>query len=245
MTSTYSKQAKICTKFYELTLDTNLVGEFVFSKSRVEAGQKALFVGGMFEIARFLANQGLDLRIIDYTEEMVEIGKEALPHLEISKADLRQLPFTNMFDYIFVVGRVFTHMISDEDLISALNSCHRSLKEGGRLFFDNYEDSKIQVTNYFNGTINCSDTNIKITRSSSTELISNKPFVVDWSATYTGIHEGQEFEFSDSMHHRAWSRNEILGYIDKTAFKILDQGNNFDETSFYNLAEKIQSTQID
>lgn len=38
---------------------------------------------------------------------------------------------------------------------------------------------------------------------------------------------------------RAWSRQEILQYLEKAGFKLLEQGDNFDETSFYNLAKKI------
>lgn len=238
MTSTYSKYADICAKFYELTLDKDFVGSFVYSKSGTEAGQKALFVGGMFDVAAFLFDKGLDISVVDYTDEMVEYGRKVLSGISVEKANLISLPFENEFDVIFVIGRVFTHMISNTDLMSALGSCFRALKPNGKLMLDNYEDSKICVTNYFNGVVKCADADSEIIRDSKTTLVSASPFVVSWDATYSGVSEGQEFKFSDSMEHRAWSREEIFRFLEKTGFSVLSQGDNFDETSFYTLVIK-------
>src|SRR5690606_25915561 len=111
------------------------------------------FVGGMFHIAASLIDLGFNLTCVDYSDEMVEFGRERFPTSKVMKADLRDLPFEKEFDLIFVVGRVFTHMISDEDLSSALKACWKSLRSDGMLFADNYEDTRIQHTSYFNGLI--------------------------------------------------------------------------------------------
>jgi SAM-dependent methyltransferase len=238
MSNTYSAHAAICAKFYELTVDTRYVAEFVFAKARAALGERALFVGGMFEIAGELASRGISLSVVDYTDEMVAVGRNRLPNCSIQKSDLRSLPFHDEFDTIFVVGRVFTHMTSDSDLLAALESCRRSLRPNGKLMADNYEDSRIEVTDYFNGRIDARDSNSTITRISTTERVTESPLVVNWRARYFGEISGKPFAFDDVIAHRAFSRTEFTTYLSKAGFQVIEQGNNFDETSFYTLAER-------
>jgi len=143
MSDTYSTYADICAKFYALTMDARAVAEFVMARSQSGVGERALFVGGMFDVAAGLSSLGLQLTVVDYTEEMVRVGRRRLPQCEVVRADLRELPFRGQFDTVFVVGRVFTHMTTDHDLVAALASCHQALKPSGKLFADNYEDSRI------------------------------------------------------------------------------------------------------
>jgi len=238
MSDTYSVHAHICAKFYELNLDAQAVARFVFERSGSVPGQMALFVGGMFEVAAALSSLGLDLTVVDYTDEMVEVGKLRLPQCNVTKADLRALPFHEAFDTVFVVGRVFTHMVTNEDLTAALASCRRALKPQGRLFADNYEDSRIQVTDYFNGTIEAKDNRCTIVRVSTTERLSGAPYVVNWRAEYAGVMDGTPFRFSDSIEHRAFSRAEFADHAQKVGLEVLSQGDNFDDTSFYTLSQR-------
>ena len=127
-------------------------------------------------------------------------------------------------------------MISNDDLGRALRSCRSSLSDGGRWFFDNYEDRKIQTTNYFNGEILLEGADCRIRRQSSTTLLSAAPCVVRWDAQYDGILDGRPFRFSDSMEHRAFSRGEIASLLPDYGFDLQSQGDNFDETSFFTLA---------
>lgn len=238
MTATYSKYADICAKFYELTLDSEHVADFVFKNCSAKAGQQCLFVGGMFGVAERLLAMGLDLTVIDYTEEMVFIGKSRMPNAVVQKADLRDLPFNQAFDLVIVVGRVFTHMITNDDLIRGLAACYRALRSNGKLFADNYEDILIQKTSYFNGLVEGRDSETHILRSSSTKLIGTNPFVVQWSAEYSGHISTNHFKFRDSIKHRAFSRVEFSNHLKMSGFEVEVQGDNFDETSFYTLARK-------
>jgi SAM-dependent methyltransferase len=234
--STYSTHAAICAKFYDLTLKADEVSDFIFRHSQSRPGVSGLFVGGMFEIAKGLITSGINLTVVDYTDEMVEIGRSKLPGVKVEKADLRFLPFQDEFDFVFVVGRVFTHMISNDDLSNAFSSCRKVLRRGGYLFFDNYEDSKIQRTNYFNGSIETKEGETIIRRESTTSKLSETPFVVRWDAEYSGSFSGKNFKFSDSIEHRAFSRHEICTLMPRFGFEVLTQGDNFDDTSFFTLA---------
>ncbi|HMO18388.1 MAG TPA: class I SAM-dependent methyltransferase [Oligoflexia bacterium] len=237
MPSTYTDNAKICAKFYSLTLNSEETADFVFKKSRAVAGQNVLFVGGMFDIARDLKRRGLNITIVDYSDEMINVAKSVLPDIPSIRSDLRELPFRNQFDIVFVVGRVFTHMITEDDLQKAISGCKNSLKENGYLFADNYEDTRIQTTNYFNGQIECSDLTCKIVRDSTTSSLSDSPKIVKWDAHYSGDMDGMPFDFRDTMSHRAFSRQEFALELQKYGFQIQEQGDNFDETSFYTFAK--------
>ena len=239
MACTYERHAKICHKFYQLTVDATNVAKFILARSLAQPPARALFVGGMFDIAAALSRDGFTLSLVDYSREMVALGRAAHPDLQVEQADLRALPYQAEFDYLFVVGRVFTHMISDQDLLSALHSCRRALRPAGCLFFDNYESSKIRVTEYFNGEIVVKSDQGIIKRVSSTSLISKSPCVVEWQAHYSGSLDGDDFEFSDMIEQRAWSRSEIAPFLNETGFRQVSQGDNFDPTSFYTLARAI------
>lgn len=192
----------------------------------------------MYHVAASLVNLGFNLTCVDYSDEMVEFGRKRLPSSRVIKADLRDLPFEKEFDIIFVIGRVFTHMISDEDLSSAIQACWKSLRSDGTLLADNYEDIRIQHTSYFNGLIEGISPLGHISRRSRTESISDSPRVVKWFAEYSGTYKGEEFQFEDSMPHRAFSRSEFKNYLETANFEVLSQGDNFDETSFFTLARK-------
>ena len=239
MSDTYTEHAAICAKFYELTLQSQSVAEFLFEKIQAASGDRALFVGGMFEIARALVERDLLLTAVDYTEEMVEIGTRRLPDSSVIKADLRSLPFNSEFDLAFVIGRVFTHMLDSFDLRAAIQSCKRSLRSGGKLLIDNYESSRIQSTNYFNGEVRCYDDDTYIVRRSTTERLLADPYIVRWNAEYSGQFQGKSFRFTDSIDHRAFTRSEFASALEQEGLEIIEQGDNFDETSFYTAAIKV------
>src|SRR5277367_50349 len=135
MNQTYGTNSGICTRFYDLVYDADQVAQFVLDKVSSLPVKKGLFIGGMFLIARQMISRGVELTISDYSDEMIAQGKRRLPDAEFVRADLKSLPFENQFDSIFVVGRVFTHMLTDSDAQNAMRGIHRSLKSGGFIFF--------------------------------------------------------------------------------------------------------------
>lgn len=236
MTDAYTKYAAICSKFYELTVDSAEVAKFVFDAVEATRGERALFVGGMFGVAAALLDMGLALTVVDYSHEMVAVGQSLLPR--VMHGDLASLDAGTDFDLVLVVGRVFTHMTSEAQLDSALRGCFAALRAGGRLFADNYETSKIETTGYFNGTVVGRESWTVVTRVSTTERISEQPRVVSWRAQYSGVFRGERFEFSDVIPHRAFSRAEFATRLAHAGFELQKQADNFDETSFYTVGRR-------
>lgn len=93
MNNTYARHAAICAKFYELTVDQQAIEGFILQRSGVKPGHRVLFVGGMFEIASCLLHHGVDLTVVDYSAEMLSVGRKRLPDTRVQIADLRSLPF--------------------------------------------------------------------------------------------------------------------------------------------------------
>ena len=191
---------------------------------------------GFFLVADELRKLGLSITLADYSQDMIQEAQKRLSNTKAVVADLRDLPFQDEFDAIFVIGRVFTHMLNAEDTHRALSSIFHALKADGVVFLDNYEDTKIQSTDYFNGKIALKDSTTKILRDSSTELVSQEPLIVQWNARYQVTSNGVSTSFEDQMLHRAFSRAEIKNLFEENGFIVYSQGDNFDETSFYTLA---------
>jgi ubiquinone/menaquinone biosynthesis C-methylase UbiE len=239
MSPTYGQYSQICAKFYDLVSNAEEIARFVQGKIDLCDHPQGLFVGGFFLVAKQLIELGFDLTVCDYSDEMIAQGRMRLPETKLIKADLKQLPFENQFDSVFVLGRVCTHMLTDDDMKSAMSGLKRALRKNGLLLFDNYEASNIRETNYFNGRITVRDSNCQIVRESLTELVSERPYIVNWQANYSyQSHDNQVSHFHDQILHRAFSRKEIQQFCRDAGLKVIEQGDNFDETSFYTLAKK-------
>lgn len=238
MADTYYNNSDVCAKFYDLVVDPKEVADFVYSKVVDYQPKNCLFIGGFFLVALELQKLGLAITLVDYSENMIHEAHVRLSSTRTKVADLRKLPFKGEFDVVFAIGRVFTHMLTPEDSSNALKSIYQSLKPGGVTLLDNYEDTRIQATKYFNGRVAVSDPTIEIVRDSSTKLISQIPLIVNWKATYHFNSNGNSRTFEDEMHHRAFSRPEMRVLLEKHGFIVFSQGDNFDETSFFTLAGK-------
>ena len=100
----------------------------------VEPGMHCLEVGvGRGEFLRQCAKIGANVTGIDYSDDALEIAKEALSEYAdatIQKADARALPFdADSFDRVFA-GDVIEHL-SFEDGVLMLKEMYRVLKPGG------------------------------------------------------------------------------------------------------------------
>ena len=87
-------------------------------------------------------------------------------------------------------------------------------------------------------TIDVRDSESTITRTSTTERVTDSPLVVNWRARYSGEIWGKPFTFDDTIEHRAFSRPEFASCVSRAGFQVIEQGDNFNETSFYTLAQR-------
>ena len=238
MSSAYNEFADVCLKFYELTAESERVASFVTTLLSPYEVKSVLFIGSFLHVAKALDNYSCT--IVDYSDEMVAAAHTLLPDSNAQQGDIRALSFQNEFDAVLCIGRVFTHMFTDDDAHTALTSVAAAVRPGGVVLIDNYESDKIELTSYFNGTVRCEDESVSILRNSSTRRISDVPHLVEWHSAYRvrDKQSGQERSFDEQMPHRGFRRDELANMTAQHGLRVLSQGDNFDETSFYTLMQK-------
>ncbi len=102
--------------------------------------KKALDIGcGTGRLIQDLINSGADVTAIDVSEEMVKIAKNKFRTVNISVADVENLPFEdNSFDFV-VASFLIVHL---KTLTKAFDEIYRVLKDGGEFLVTNINQRK-------------------------------------------------------------------------------------------------------
>jgi SAM-dependent methyltransferase len=84
------------------------------------------------QIGRYLADRGLAVTGVDFSERAIEIARRLNPGMAFRVADIRSLPFG---DGSIAAITAFYCLIygTDDDVLAALRECRRVLEPGGRL----------------------------------------------------------------------------------------------------------------
>lgn len=104
-------------------------GESVLALLDAKAGERVLDVGcGTAHLTNELREQGVVVKGVDASQEMITKAKELFPALDVEVKDATNLRFTEDFDAVF--SNATLHWIKDAD--AAIKSIAQSLKPGGR-----------------------------------------------------------------------------------------------------------------
>lgn len=231
----YSDFAEICSRFYDIYFNHEQIADLIYEHLREFNCKKIVFIGGLVLVAKELQKRGYEITFVDYTEEMIIEAKKRIKDVEFVTADMRSLYLPRVYDAVVCVGRVFTYMHTDEDAGKAIKNFADCLKLNGILIVDNYETGKIEMGDYFNGTIEVRDNNMRIKRISSLELISDKPTIHRWKAVYEVYQDGVK-SYKDKSGLRSFTKEELKSIIEKNGFRVLRFAKNFEEKSFITVA---------
>jgi ubiquinone/menaquinone biosynthesis C-methylase UbiE len=81
--------------------------------------------------------QGWEVTACDISPSMVAIAREKVgDEVELSVADMRELPVFGEFDVVFCLDDAVNYLLSTEELEQALTGMRRNLGPGGLLMFD-------------------------------------------------------------------------------------------------------------
>ena len=84
-----------------------------------------------------MLEQGWEVTACDISPAMVAIAREKVgDRVEISVADMRELPVLGEFDLVFCLDDAVNYLLSREELERALTGMRRNLGPGGLLMFD-------------------------------------------------------------------------------------------------------------
>lgn len=232
----YSEFAEICSRFYDAYFNHEKIADLIDEHLRKFNCKKIVFIGGLVLVAKELQKRGYEITFVDYTEEMIREAKKRIKDVEFVKADMRDLHHPRIYDAVVCIGRVFTYMYTGEDAGKSIKNFAECLKPNGVLIVDNYETGKIGKGDYFNGTIEVKDGNMRIKRVSSLKLASDKPTIHVWKAVYEVYQDDVKKLLKEDSDLRSFTKKELKDIIEKNGFKVLEFAKNFEEKSFITVA---------
>ncbi len=113
-----------------------------FMKEIMDTGGKILEAGaGTGRLFSDALDHGSDIYGLDISESMTNVLLSKLPeeqHYRISLQNIVNFTFDFKFDLIIAPFRVFMHLLSKEEQISALNNVYKHLNPNGRFIFDTF-----------------------------------------------------------------------------------------------------------
>jgi ubiquinone/menaquinone biosynthesis C-methylase UbiE len=134
--------SKTISRFYDTVYDSlrTPIDRQFYLEQIANANGPVLEIGvGTGRIFVEALNRGADIYGIDISENMLEVLHEKIPaseHHRVSQADMTDFNLGKKFKLIIVPFRIFQHVLSVEDQLSALECIKNHLDDDGRLVFD-------------------------------------------------------------------------------------------------------------
>lgn len=101
-------------------------------------------------------NKDADIYGIDISDNMLNVLKTKLPkaeHYRVSRADMRDFNLSKKFKLIISPFRVFSHMYTVDDQLSALNCIKNHLDDDGVFIFDLFVPNPLMISKDNDGYI--------------------------------------------------------------------------------------------
>jgi SAM-dependent methyltransferase len=118
--------------------------------TRPEGRVLDLGCGAGGHIGRYLADRGLAVTGVDFSERAIEIARRLNPGMTFEVADIRSLQFGD--DSIAAITAFYCLIYgTDDDVLSALRECRRVLEPGGRLLASVHGGEGVQHFHDFRG----------------------------------------------------------------------------------------------
>jgi len=83
-----------------------------------------------------LLELGYDVAGCDLSPAMLAVARERHPDVDLSVADMRELPELGRFDLVLCLDDAVNYLLDERDLTAALRSARSALADGGLLIFD-------------------------------------------------------------------------------------------------------------
>jgi ubiquinone/menaquinone biosynthesis C-methylase UbiE len=219
----YSELAQVYHEMYQTIF--NYEEEFNFYDAILKKYNchKILELGcGSGNLARYFVHSGYDYTGVDLYDSMLEIAAKVEPAAKFIQGDMRQLDFENEFDAVIITGRSFTYMTKNDDVDKALKTIYQSLKENGKLIFDNFDAEKIFAN--FNREEIIFETefeNRKYKRVSKNSMNLETGWTWNWQATYYIMENNKIKTVRDNSILRAFTEDELRLFLKINRFEVL------------------------
>jgi ubiquinone/menaquinone biosynthesis C-methylase UbiE len=169
--------------------------------------------------------RGADIYGIDISENMLSVLKEKIPEQEqyrINQADMRSFELGKKFKLIIVPFRIFQHMLSIEDQLSALRCMKEHLDPDGKLIFDVFVPNLKRITETLENKLEHSaeyEPGMIVERYLSS-VPDNVNQVINITFTFKWKENGEEMSEKDYFPFRYYFRYELEHLIARAGLKI-------------------------
>lgn len=222
MTILYTKLARAYHEMYQSIFDYKSDFRFYDGVLKSYGCSSILEIGcGSGNLASYFKNAGYQYTGLDMSVEMLEIAREINEGTEFVNGDMRSLDFIREFDSVIITGRSFTYMISNKDVLAALDSVHRNLKKEGILVFDNFNAENIFLNFKEEFDNQYEFESRKYRRISKSSMNLETGWTWNWEATYHIQEEGKTDKvFYDKAVLRAFTEDELEIFLTLSNFKV-------------------------
>ncbi|MCB0725754.1 MAG: class I SAM-dependent methyltransferase [Ignavibacteriae bacterium] len=221
--------SKTISRFYDSVYDkmrTPVDREFYIDEI-VKAGGPVLEVGvGTGRIFVEALNRGADIYGIDISENMLEILREKLPESEqhrVSLADMRDFDLSKKFKLIIVPFRIFQHLLTPDEQVSALQSIKKHLDTDGKLIFDVFVPNLKRITEVVENKLELSAEYApgKIVERYLDSVPDNINQIINITFTFKWNENGEEMTEKDSFPFRYYFRYELENLIARSGLNLM------------------------
>ncbi len=183
-----------------------------------------------------IAEAGHNITGVDYTSSMLEKARakavEKGVNIEFIEADMRTFDLPEKYDLIFIPFNSIHHLYRNEDLLKALASVKKHLKQGGLFILDCFNPSIQFITE---GEKELKEVS-KYTTEDGREVVIKEIMKyentsqinrIDWHYFIDG-----EFDSIQKLDMRMFFPQELDSYLKTAGFEIIHKFGSFDEAPF-------------
>ena len=219
------KMAAIFDAMYQTFIDYDEEYEFYNSLIQENNCTSILEVGsGTGNLAKRFQENNQDYIGLDYSQSMIDIAQERNKNCIFIHGDMRNFELENPVDAILITGRSTSYLINNEDVNYTFDSLYKNLNSQGIIIFDFIDANRFIPFIKENQTILHEATyqGINYTRESHWKTTPLENFMLEWSAQYYTIINGEKEIISDDLSTvRVFTLNEIELFLYLNNFEII------------------------
>ncbi len=226
MSNLYKDLAQVYNAMYATFIDYK--SEYELYKSFLDKYNKKslLEIGcGTGSLSQHFVQNNYEYSGFDLSSDMLKIAKEKNPNTPFIQGDMRSFELEKQVEGVLITGRTISYLVENNDMQSSFECIHRSLEKEGLFCFDFIDANEfIPYTNKTNDIVHeAFFENIKYVRKSTWMPDISTNWHLHWNSTYYEEKQGNLVEIGkDSAKVRAFTKDEILLFLNLTNFKVND-----------------------
>jgi len=194
---------------------------------------------GTGHLMRILESEAYSVTGLDLSQDMLDLARRRVKG-DLLLQDVRDIQTEDRFDAVVCLGRGFTYMTTDMDVMKALRCLHRILEPDGILLLDNMRDRMFDPrghSDWQEAVYEFDDVIIKRRRRNSMFDEENRTWRVDW--VYEIKNSDETHEVKDKAVLRQFRWEQLKEQLQDSGFR---DPQIIDEKSFTVLAQALRGT---